>query len=127
MEVGEPLVVRAVARLVQVEQRRPRGRACSASRPTRLVAWMYSAARLRLALHDHQAEPADVEADRDHVGRERDVDRRRFAAERAWPSRCLGLGHLVGADARGQLQRLAQTRGRRRAGRVGSTRRRSVP
>src|SRR3954451_2877459 len=78
----------------------------SASRPTRDVAWMYSAAAFRLSLDHHQAEPADVETDRDHVGGERDVDRVLLAGR---PSEAgARFGDLIGAVAGRELSDLAQ-------------------
>ena len=47
-----------------------------------------------LALNDHQAEPHDVEANGNHVGRERDIDRSPFAPEDSVQP-LLGLGHVV--------------------------------
>ena len=95
VEVPEALVVQPVARLVGVEQHQDE---------TGLVRLPTDAARrldifgggLWLALHDHETEPADVEADRDHVGGKRHVDpvasdRRRALPAPPWrqpPCRC---------------------------------------
>ena len=71
--VAEALVVRAVARLVDVEERHHQARALvvAADAARRLDVL---GVRLRLAEHDHQPEPRDVEADRDHVRGDRAVD-----------------------------------------------------
>ena len=75
MEQPELLVVGAVARLVQVEHASPPGPGLSAS-PADAAGGLDVLGRgLRLTLNEHQAEAGDVEADRDHVGGERHVDR----------------------------------------------------
>ena len=106
MVVPEALVVGAVPRLVDVEQRhdepRPLVVATDAARGLDVLG-----VRLRLAEHDHQPEPRDVEADRDHVGRDRAVHALLdvVEAQRQPPPR---LGHLVGGHARGQLHDLRE-------------------
>src|SRR5215218_1094582 len=73
VEVSEALVMQPVPRLVDVQQ--------SDNEP-RLLGLTADAARglnvlggcLRLTLDKHEAKPADVEADRDHISSERDVD-----------------------------------------------------
>ena len=52
--VPKPFVVRSVSRLVNVEQGYNQPWPSCSSRPTRLVAWMYSALCLWLAKRDHQ-------------------------------------------------------------------------
>src|SRR5690606_3629385 len=65
--VTEALVMRTVARLVNVEERhneaRPRIVSTHATRRLDVLG-----VRLRLAEYTHQPEPGDVEANRDHVG-----------------------------------------------------------
>ena len=70
---GEALVMRSIARLVHVEAGHDE------ARPPRLPSYPARrldvlARRLGLAGDDHQPEPVDVDADRDHVAREENVD-----------------------------------------------------
>ena len=66
----EALVVGAVTRLMDVENRDHQTGPVW-SRPTRLVAWMYSALVFRLPEDHHQSQPRNVEAHRDHIGSDR--------------------------------------------------------
>ena len=104
--VPEALVVGAVARLVDVEQRHdepgPLVVAADAARRLDVLG-----VRLGLAEHDHQPEPRDVETDRDHVGRDRAVHALLDLVERRLES-APRLGHLVGRHARGQLDHLGE-------------------
>ena len=94
MVVPEALVVGAVARLVDVEERhdepRPLVVAADAARGLDVLG-----VRLGLAEDDHQPEPRDVEADRDHVRGDGAVHTLLDLVEAALqaPPR---LGHLVG-------------------------------
>ncbi len=104
--VAEALVVRAVARLVDVEERddEPGPLVVAADAARRLDVL---GVRLRLTEHDHQPEPRDVEADRDHVRRDGAVDALLDVVE-ANPQPPPRLGHLVGGHARGQLHDLRE-------------------
>ena len=106
MVVPEALVVRAVARLVDVEQRddEPGSLVVAADAARRLDVL---GVRLGLAEHDHQPEPLDVEADRDHVRRDGAVHALRLIMERTLES-ASRFGHLVGRHARGQLHHLRE-------------------
>ena len=103
----EPLEVRAVARPVDVEQRHdqagPVGVAADAARRLDVLG-----AGLGLAEHDHQAQPGDVEADRDHVGGDRHVHPVLLVEPQGQPA--LRLGDLVGGHAGGQLDDLVGDR-----------------
>ncbi len=93
--MAEPLVVRAVARLVDVEQRHDQpGRVVG--RPTRLVAWMYSAAVFGCPSTTIRPSRGMSRPDRDHVRRERAVDavlsRRTSVPSRRRASATLSVG-----------------------------------
>ncbi len=106
MIVAEALVVRSVARLVHVQQRDDQPRAVvRATDPARRLDVL--GVHLRLPEHQHQSQAGDVEADRNHVRRQRAVDAVVSIVEGAFqpPAR---LGHLVGRHARGQLQHLRE-------------------
>lgn len=81
------------------------------SRPTRLVAWMYSAVVLGLTAHDHEPESRDVHSDRDHVRRERHIHGwpllRRDTVERLLQALLCHL-HLVGGPAARELHALVR-------------------
>jgi hypothetical protein len=57
--------------------------------------------RLGLSEHDHETEPRDIESNRNHVGRDRDVDALLATERQCQPTLC--VGDLVGALARGKL------------------------
>ena len=76
------------------------------SRPTRLVAWMYSAAVFGWPCTTISPSRSDVEANGDHVGRKSDIDRIRSIAAEDRLQALFRLRHIVGRDARGQFHRL---------------------
>ena len=94
---GEALVVRPVARLMNVEDGDGQAGlfviAADAAGGLDILG-----AGLRLAENHHEPEADDVEADRDHVGRDGHVDAVFLAVSEGKPS--LGLGNLGGAYTR---------------------------
>ena len=56
-------------------------------------------------LDQHEAEPKDIEPDRDHIGRERDIDSLAVPTERRLKAP-FGLGNLIRRNAGCQLHRL---------------------
>ena len=106
MVVPEALVVGAVPRLVDIEERD--------HEPGSLVVATDAArgldvlgVRLRLTEHDHQPEARDVEAHGDHVRRDRAVDPLLDLVEWRLES-AARLGHLVGRNARGEFDHLGE-------------------
>lgn len=73
MEPTELFVVRAIARLVDVQQRHDEAMLQRLAPDARRRLDVLRSG-LRLALHDHQSEPTDVKTDGNHVGGERNVD-----------------------------------------------------
>ena len=96
----ELFVKRAVARLVQIEDRDDEPRPVPvAPEPTGGLDILGRS--LWLALHEHQAEAENVEPDRDHVGRERDIHG--LAVPLEWRFEpLLRLGNLIGRNPRCQ-------------------------
>ena len=64
--MAEALVVRAIARLVDVQERYHQSRSSHVTTDTARSLDVLGV-RLGLTEHDHQPEPLDVEANRDHV------------------------------------------------------------
>lgn len=97
MEMGELFEVHAVARAMDVEHDGDEAGAggVAADAAGRLNIFRR---RLGLALHQHQPQAVDVEADRDHVGRQRHVDRFAGAVEAGFQPG-LGRRDLIGRDA----------------------------
>jgi len=88
--------MRAVARLVQIEDRNDEPRSVRVA-PDPTDGLDILGRSLWLALHEHQAEAENVEPDRDHVCRERDIDG--LAAPLEWRFEpLLGLGNLIGRN-----------------------------
>jgi hypothetical protein len=96
--------MRAVARLVHVQQRDDE------PRPLRVAAGRLDVLGrgLRLVEDNHEAEPGDVQADRDHVGRDRDVDVL-VVVERLGEA-ALRFGDLPGVHARRELDDIVRDR-----------------
>lgn len=70
---GEAFVVRAVARAMDVEQGHHQAGAVRVATDAAAGLDVFGAG-LGLAENDHQPQPGDVEADRDHVGGQGDID-----------------------------------------------------
>ena len=87
VEVPEGLVVRAVpgSRRVEHGDHQP---GVSAADPARGLDVL--GGRLRLAHHGHEAEPVDVDADGDHVGREDDIEGLRIWMPDIHPAQVVG-------------------------------------
>ncbi len=108
---AEVFVVRAIAGLVQVQERYHKaGAAAHAADAARCL--NVFGCRLGLALDDHQAEPGDIKTDRDHVGGKRHINavvvRVAICLTYGAGEPLLGLRDIVGRDARRQFQRQAQ-------------------
>jgi len=73
VERFEPLEVRTIARTMDVEQGDHEAGLFGVASDTAGRLDVFSR-RLRLTEHHHQPETRDVQADRNHVGRQRDVD-----------------------------------------------------
>ena len=100
VEEPEPLVVRAVARAIDVEDRDDQTRLVRATSHPRGRLDVFGR-HLRLGKDGHQAKPGDIEADRDHVRGQRHIDPAGFI-ERTIQG-VLGRGDLVRAVSRGEL------------------------
>jgi hypothetical protein len=126
MEVPELLEVRAIARFMHIQDNDHKTRTPMIAADAAGCLYIFRG-RFGLALDDHQPEPQDVEANGNHVGCKRDIDRLAIRSKHGVQP-LLRKSHVVSRNTRGNLQRFAnRTIGERRIYRIDPAAIRSIP